>query len=98
MIISTKQTARILNLYQTTKYTIDATEKSVEMLIIRYHFDSAKYFLTNYSSMWCVTLIPANFVFKVNNRNIRRRPEICSNLTMRIPKQHQLMLFWCHHC
>ena len=29
MAISGKQT-RILNLYQTTKYTIDATEKSVE--------------------------------------------------------------------
>ena len=39
-----KQTTIILNLYQTTKYEIDGTEKSVENLIIRYHFDSAKCF------------------------------------------------------
>ena len=62
MAISTKQTTRILNLYQTTKHTIDATEKSVEMLMIRYHFDSAKCFLTNYSYIWCVTLIKARFM------------------------------------
>ena len=30
MEISGKQATRILNLYQTTKHTIDATEKSVE--------------------------------------------------------------------
>ena len=29
MAISVKQTTKILNMYQTTKHTIDATEKSV---------------------------------------------------------------------
>ena len=68
MAISTRQ-IRILNLYQTNKHKIDATEKSVEMLIIQYHFDSTKYFLINYSYMWCVILIPARFyMFKANNK------------------------------
>ena len=95
MEISGKQATRILNLYQTTKHIQLMLQKNLlKMLIIRFHFDSAKCFLTNYSYMWCATLIPARFcVFKVNNRNIRRRPEICSNLTVRIPDRHQLMLF-----
>ena len=41
--------------------------------------------------MWCVTLVPVRFyVFKVNNRNIRRLK--ISNL------KYQLILFWCCHC
>ena len=47
MAVSTKQTTRILNLYQTTKHATDATDKFDEMLTIRYHFDSAKCFLKN---------------------------------------------------
>ena len=30
----------------------------LKMLLIRYHFNSAKCFLTNYSYVWCVTSIP----------------------------------------
>ena len=32
-------------------------ENLLKMLIIRYRSDRAKYFLTNYSYVWCVTLI-----------------------------------------
>ena len=30
-----------------------------------------------------------NYVFKVNNRNMRTRCETCSKLTIKIPEQHQ---------
>ena len=30
-----------------------------------------------------------NYIFKVNNRNTRTRPEICSELTIKIPEQRQ---------
>ena len=34
--------------------------------------------------------IPANiYLFKVNNRNIRKRCEICSKLTIKTPARHQ---------
>ena len=65
----------------------------LKMLMKRYHSDSAK--KTNVG----VTLIPARFyVFKLNNRNIRKRRETFSRLTMSILEQYQLKLFWCCHC
>ena len=30
-----------------------------------------------------------NYMFKVNNRNTRKRCEICSKLTTKTPEQHQ---------
>ena len=33
-------------------------------------------------------------LFKVSNRNTRKRCEICSNLTIKIP----VTLFWCFYC
>ena len=44
-------------------------------------------FQTSNTYMWCVALITARFfVFKLNNRNIKIRCEICSNLTTGIPE------------
>ena len=40
------------------EHMFDATEKSVENVNIIYRFDNARCFLTNYSHMWFVTLIP----------------------------------------
>ena len=61
----------------------------LKILTARYHFDSEKSFLKQYSCR-CYVVIPARFyVFKVNNRNFRRRREICSNLTLRIPEQRR---------
>ena len=34
----------------------------------------------------------SNYMFKSNNRNIRARCEICSNLTIKVPERGQ----WCH--
>ena len=34
---------------------------------------------------------PSNYMFKVNNRNIRTRCEICSELTMKTPERRH----WC---
>ena len=46
--------------------------------------------------MWCVLLVPARFyIFKVNNRNIRK-PEICSSLTMRIPERCCSYWLWAY--
>ena len=44
--------------------------------------------------LWIVrTGFPANiYPFKVNNRNIRKKCEICSKLTIKTPKQHQWRL------
>ena len=39
-------------------------------------------------------LLKDNYMFKVNNRNTRRRCEICSKLTMNIFHT----LFWCFYC
>ena len=43
---------------------------------------------------------PANiYLFKVNNRNIRRRCEICSKLTIKIPEwRHWTTSLWCFLC
>ena len=38
-----------------------------------------------------------NYMFKVNNRNTRRRYETCSKLTIKTP-QRCLAWFWCLHC
>ena len=73
-------------------------QKNLLRMFTMRHFDSAKFFLSKFNYLWCVILIAAKFnVFKVNNRNMRMC-EICSNLTMRIPEWHQLMLFCCRHC
>ena len=41
---------------------------------------------------WYKNFFPAgNYMFKVNNRNIRTRCDICSKLTIKIPE-------WCHWC
>ena len=59
----------------------------LKILTARYHFDSEKSFLKQYSYR-CYVVIPARFyVFKVNNRNFRGRCEICSNSTLRIPQR-----------
>ena len=43
--------------------------------------------------------IPANiYLFKGNNRNTRKRHEICSNLTIKKPEQrHLTSFFWCFY-
>ena len=44
------------------------------------------------STSWVEIITPAgNYIFKVNNRNIRIRCEICSKLTIKIP-------FWYLYC
>ena len=42
--------------------------------------------LRNVTYPW--TLSAGIYMFKVNNRNIRTRCEVCSNLTRKIPEQH----------
>ena len=51
MVISRKQT-RIQSNMQLMQ------QKNLQKMLIGYHFDIAKCFLTNYSYMWCVILIP----------------------------------------
>ena len=60
-----------------------------------YHFDSANQQIIITCGVWPQS--DFMYIFKVNKRN-NRRPEICSNLKMRIPEQYKLMLFWCCHC
>ena len=46
-----------------------------------------KYFKANYNHHANAT--PANiYLFKINNRNIRKRCEICSKLTIKPPERH----------
>ena len=56
MAISTSK--QEFQIYQTTKHTIHATKKSVENVNNKIPLWWCKYFVTNYSYMWCVTLIP----------------------------------------
>ena len=63
--------------------------------------------------LWRKNRIPAgNYMFKVNNRNTRTKSEICSKLTIKIPKRHHWRrsvsllltlnifhsLFYCFYC
>ena len=41
----------------------------------------------------CITYPAHKYLFKVNNRNTRRRCGICSKLKIKIP-----VLFWCLYC
>ena len=46
---------------------------------------------------FCISLIPVNtYLSKVNNRNTRKRSEICSKLTMKTPER-SLTSFWCFY-
>ena len=38
---------------------------------------------------YCLISVKLIYLFKVNNRNIRKRCEICSNITLRTPERHQ---------
>ena len=43
-------------------------------------------------------IIPVNnFLFKINNRNTRKRCEICSKLKIKTPERRHTS-FWCLHC
>ena len=47
---------------------------------------------TNYAKLQTIGPDPANiYLFKVNNRNTRRRCEICSKLTRKSPERRQLI-------
>ena len=39
-----------------------------------------------------------NYLFKVKNRKIRKRCEICSKLTLRDSNMTSLSSFWCFYC
>ena len=43
-------------------------------------------------SIHTVALPENNYLFKVNNRNIRKRCEICSKLTIKTPERRQQQL------
>ena len=52
------------------------------------HYMIATLVMARYSDL------PAgNCMFKVNNRNTRRRSEICSKLTIKTPERHQWRCF-----
>ena len=38
------------------------------------------------------------YLIKVNNRNTKKRCEICSKLTIKKLERHQLTSFWCFYC
>ena len=39
-----------------------------------------------------MNILAGNYMFKVNNRNTRTKSEICSNLTIEIPKRRHISL------
>ena len=68
------------------------------LTILPIFFDENPTFPTTFSSspsIFTITSFPANiFLFKVNNRNSRKKCEICLNLTIKTPERRH----WCPYC
>ena len=50
-------------------------------------------------SILLISIFPVTiYLFKVNNRNITKRHQICLNLTLKNTRMTSLTSFWCFYC
>ena len=77
--------------YMNTLFVSDRFETLLKILTGKNYRNNLKQEFIKRQS-WLILIIPAKiYLFKVNNRNTRRKCKICSKLTIKTPERHH----WC---